>query len=198
MEPLNRIALLVTPKRRFVEWVNQLPEAGPPLKAEERASLRSVYLVAAADPTTDLQDLIDTYWADIFEEELAGWIIDEALWPVNRTAHTFRDWFHLETVEGVTDADPDEPITLSEVARTRCAMCDGLLDERQLAVVLRDQAIERWTLAQLEAWEHEGETADEATEDQLVTALFRCCGVQCATRAESAMTEATAHRKAIH
>ncbi len=63
MEPINRTALLVTPKRRFVEWVNALPEIGPPLKAEEISSLRSVYLVATGDLESDLQDLIDTYWA---------------------------------------------------------------------------------------------------------------------------------------
>lgn len=38
VELLNRIALIVTPKRRFLEWVNRLPDAGKPLTIEEAAS----------------------------------------------------------------------------------------------------------------------------------------------------------------
>ena len=198
MEPINRTALLVTPKRRFVEWVNALPEIGPPLKAEEISSLRSVYLIATGDLESDLQDLIDTYWAEIFEEQLTCWISDESAWPLNRTAHTFRNWFHVEAVDSVTDADPEEPFTLSEVARTRCAMCDGKLDEHQIAVVLRDEVCERWTFAQLEAWERELEAAGDIAEDQQLRALFRCCGPECATRVEAAMTEGTSHTEPTH
>ena len=163
------------------------------MKAEELASLRSLYLLAVDDPETDLQDLIDSYWIEIFEEELAGWARDESLWPLNRTAHTFRDWFHVETIDRVTDVDPHEPITLDEVMRTRCAMCDGLLDERQIALVLRGESCERWTSAQLDAWEGEQEkTVAGEAEEPPVTVLFRCCGVECATRAETAMATAAA------
>jgi hypothetical protein len=197
MEPLNRLALLVTPKRRFIDWVNGLPDAGPPLKEEELASLRSVFLLAVGNLGADLQDLIDTYWADVFEEELSCWTTDESQWPPNRTPTTFRNWFHLETVDSVTDADPDEPFTLSEVARTRCAMCNSLLDEEQIAVVLRDEACERWTFAELDAWERERSMREEIA-DESITALFRCCGTECATRVEKAMTEETADGKVTH
>lgn len=101
MEWLNRIALVVTPKRRFFDWVNGLPEAGPPLKTEEAASHRMLYLAATGDAMPPLNELIDTYWEEIFDEALGEWILDESLWPVNRTAHVFRDWFHVESIDGV-------------------------------------------------------------------------------------------------
>ena len=49
MELLNRAALIVTPKRRFLEWVNRLPDAGRPLTIDEARSLRMVYLAATGE-----------------------------------------------------------------------------------------------------------------------------------------------------
>lgn len=40
MEMVDRVALIVTPKRRFIDWVNRLPDAGRPLTIDEAKSLR--------------------------------------------------------------------------------------------------------------------------------------------------------------
>ena len=62
MELLNRIALIVTPKRRFLEWVNRLPDAGKPLTLEEAALLRMVYLAATGDRVPPMTELVEAYW----------------------------------------------------------------------------------------------------------------------------------------
>jgi hypothetical protein len=65
MELLNRTAVIVRPKRRFLEWINRLPDAGKPLTIEEAASLRMVYLAATGDRTPDVSEIIDIYWEEI-------------------------------------------------------------------------------------------------------------------------------------
>jgi hypothetical protein len=107
MEPINRFALIVRPKRRYMEWANALDMDGPRLTADELPSLTEVYLLDATDSEADREELIDTYAEEIWEQQLEGWSTDEATWPVNRTPHTLRDWFDLTFVDMVFDADPD-------------------------------------------------------------------------------------------
>lgn len=184
MEPVNRTALVVTPKRRFIEWANQLPDAGEPLRADDLSSLRSAYLIATDDLDPDLQELIDTYWEEIFEAFLHGWVIDESLWPGNRTPHTFRDWFAVEYIESVDDADPREPFTVAEATRTQCAMCGETLDENRVAVALAD-TVRRLATDEVDEWERAVAAGEEPPLD--AEFILRCCGPACAQRAEETL-----------
>ena len=188
MELLNRIALVVTPKRRFLEWVNRLPDAGKPLMIEDAASLRMVYLAATGDEVPPLAEVIEIYWEEMFEESLDGWTNDESLWPTNRTAYVFRDWFHVDCIEGVADADPVEPVTIHELARTRCASCNAVLDAAAIGVVaFADQSVRRMTVEELDGLKASATAEDEASHRRLV---FRCCREECAKQIEDGLAEA--------
>jgi hypothetical protein len=158
MEPLNRVALLVRPKRRYKEWADSVADGDddPMFDLEQPRIASAVYLVAArhGDP---LQDLIDDYAADIFEAELEGWSTDETRWPANRSPHVFRDWFDVTLGEVVVDLDPGEPMEIdfddedveaeeSDLlaalsgdpgATLRCAWCEVVI-ERDDPVVIVD------------------------------------------------------------
>ncbi len=188
MELLNRSALIVTPKRRFLEWANRLPDADKPLTIEDVPSLRMVYLAATGDHEPPVTDLIDVYWEEIFEDSLEGWTTDESLWPANRTAHVFRDWFQVDCIEGVADADPGEPLTIHELARTRCAVCEVDLDSEAIAVVsFADRSVRRITVQELDAIETTATSEDDPSLPQMV---FRCCRDECASRIEESLAEA--------
>jgi hypothetical protein len=188
VELLNRIALIVTPKRRFLEWVNRLPDADKPLTIEDVPSLRMVCLAATGDHVPTLTELIEIYWEEIFEDSLDEWTIDESLWPANRTPHVFRDWFHVDCIEGVADADPGEPVTIHELARTRCAMCDSDLDSEAIAVVsLADRSMKRMTVQELDALDERETGTDDPGRPLMV---FRCCRELCAKRIEETLTSA--------
>jgi hypothetical protein len=187
VELLNRTALVVTPKRRFIEWVNRLPDAGTPLRPDELHSLRNVYAVATGDLPPDLQEVIDTYWEEIFAQFLREWVTDESLWPANRTPHTFRDWFGVELIEFVADLDPQEPITVAEAARTQCAMCGGALDNDRTAVALGD-TVRRLSAQEVDEWERAIAAGDEPSIDAAF--ILRCCGTACAERAEEVLHHA--------
>jgi hypothetical protein len=188
VELLNRIALIVTPKRRFLEWVNRLPDANKPLTIDDAPSLRMVCLAATGDHVPPLTELIETYWEEIFEDSLDEWTTDESLWPANRTPHVFRDWFHVDCIEGVTDADPGEPVTIYELARTRCAMCDSDLDSEAIAVVsFADRSMKRMSVQELDALDERETGPDDPGRPLMV---FRCCRELCAKRIEETLTSA--------
>lgn len=105
MELVDRVALIVRPKRRFLEWANTLD--GPHLTLDKLPSLETLVLLVPLEPL-DLQRIIDEYAEEIFEQMLEGWHTDEAMWPSNRTPHVFRDWFDARLIDEVWDADPDE------------------------------------------------------------------------------------------
>lgn len=192
MDMLDRVALVVTPKRRFLEWVNTLPEAGSPITIDEAKSLRTVFLAAVGDQVPDLQDLIDTYCEDLFEQCLAAWASDESLWPANRNPHVFRDWCQVECVDDVFDADPSEPLLVSERMLTRCANCEAPLEELGEGVAfvgLGKGGARRLTAEEagrLEQTEEAGEAGDPAGS----TVVLRCCGAECASQLEGAYTRA--------
>jgi len=188
VELLNRTAVIVTPKRRFLEWINRLPDAGKPLTIEEATSLRMVYLAATGDGMPEVSEIIDIYYEEIFEDSLYGWTHDESLWPPNRTAHVFRDWFHVDCIDGVADADPGEPVTIHELARTRCAVCEAGLDSEAIAVVsLVDRSVRRMTVQELDAIETSAPAKDDPS---LPLLAFRCCCEECASRIEESLAEA--------
>ena len=114
MEWLDREALVVRPKRRYVEWANQNRDDGPKITLEEARSHSVIFLIAADSGPADVTSIVDVYWQELFEEMLAAWSEDEGDWPANRTAHLFRDWFDVEFIEQVMDADEDLPLALAD------------------------------------------------------------------------------------
>jgi hypothetical protein len=129
MELLNRVALVIRPKRRYAEWARSVAtgDDDPVFDLDEARLTPSIYLVAARDGD-DLEDLIDDYAAEMFEAELEAWHGDEAAWPVNRSPHVFRDWFDVTLGPFVQDLDPDEPleIDLDATELDRAELLDAL------------------------------------------------------------------------
>ncbi len=108
---LNRTALIVRPKRRYKEWADSVASGDDdPIFDLDEARLTPTVYLAAASPDDGVEDLIDEYAREIFDSQLELWHTDEAAWPVNRSAHVFRDWFDVTVTDLVTDLDPEEPI----------------------------------------------------------------------------------------
>jgi hypothetical protein len=182
MELLDRLALLVTPKRRCLDWIGSLPNAPRSAGTYDSKSLRTIYLVAAHDGEVNLEDLIDEYSAEIFEHILIGWTDDESLWPKNRTPHVFRDWCHVELVDLAWDADPAEPLLVSEAVRTQCANCEGPLEDHPVYVGIGADGTRRLTSDEFDEYERQ---RDAAPYDPVSMIVLRCCGNDCASDVET-------------
>lgn len=141
MEPVNRFALIVRPKRRYMEWANSLDDSEGQLTLESLPGMTEVYLVESSTEAPDRESLIETYADQIWETQLEGWSTDEETWPRNRTAHTLRDWFDVAVTDSVFDAEPFTPIYRDDlddvdIALTECAWCGAELDPEKEIVSL--------------------------------------------------------------
>jgi hypothetical protein len=134
---LYRTPIFIIRKQPFIDWANGTDEEGPRLTLD-LSERRMVYLVAGPTRETELAALLDGSWAEIFEEELFGWMVDESTWPAERTREMFDAWFASEIGDAVVDLDPEEPLTEDDVDREElevalhtCAWCDADLDADQ-------------------------------------------------------------------
>jgi hypothetical protein len=134
---LYRTPIFITRRQPFIDWANGVDAEGPPLTLD-LSERRMVYLVAGPERETARASLLDESWADIFEEELFGWVVDESTWPAGRTREMFDAWFASEIGDAVVDLDPEEPLTEGdvdeaemEIAFNTCAWCDAEIDEEQ-------------------------------------------------------------------
>jgi hypothetical protein len=136
MSFLYRFALTVTRRQPYLDWANSFDDGGPTLSEELARDRRTIYLVPESSSEPDLARLLDEFWQDIFDAELAIWMDDEATWPAERTREMFDAWFDVEPTSAVYDLTPEEPLTQSEIdaeefvhAMGHCAWCELEVDE---------------------------------------------------------------------
>lgn len=136
MQQLDRVALIVRPKRRFVDWANALPGDSPHITLEEIRAVPTIYLAEHDDEQEpEVGAIVERCGVEIFEDLLFGWEQDESAWPPNRTTHVFRDWFDVELSDLVQDVDDDAPLVSDEPSFTaldamgQCGWCLRELNE---------------------------------------------------------------------
>src|SRR5881296_2774757 len=130
MSCLYRTAITITRRQPYLDWANSFDDAVE-LTEDFANERRTVYLVAESEDQRTLAEIIDEYWEQIFEQELAAWMESEGDWPAARTLEMFHQWFEVEVTESVIDLDPDEALTQTDVelaelsdAFQTCAWCE--------------------------------------------------------------------------
>jgi hypothetical protein len=136
MSFLYRSGITITRKQPYLDWANSLDDRGPELTEELSRDRRTIYLVHELDTPASVDEIIDEYWDEIFEQELGAWILSADQWPPKRTRDMFMAWFDIEVTDSVYDLLPDEPLTQSDVdtadleyAVSHCAWCDLEVEE---------------------------------------------------------------------
>ena len=108
MSYLYRTPLVLTRKQPYVDWANST--GGEPMMTLELAATPAMYAVAEPEHEEGheqtLEQIIESRWAEIFEYELAGWIEDDATWPIDRSLEMFDEWFKVTLGHGIFDLDP--------------------------------------------------------------------------------------------
>lgn len=99
---LNRASVSLKPKRPLIDWLQKIDRS---LGKEPMGALDpldengDIFLVPGEDVIDSREDAVkwvEKEWSDFFEFELGKWIIDDQLWPKNRTLKLFREWFDIE------------------------------------------------------------------------------------------------------
>lgn len=87
---INRAALIVRPKAPFITWVNGVENSTSFPGADDE---QTIYLIPEQDTPQEFEKILKKIWAVIFENQLAGWYLDESVWPKKRTLSMFKNWF---------------------------------------------------------------------------------------------------------
>ena len=132
MESVQRLAFIVRPTRRYVDWANSIDREAPRLSLTEARARPSVYLVNAV--TADALGE-DRYALPIFEAELESCTADETKWPANRTARLFHSWFEVAPASSIWDLDDREAMFHDEVSG-ECGWCGRQLGDGDFVVTI--------------------------------------------------------------
>src|SRR5713226_9343069 len=93
---VNKAAIVVRPKKSFIDWANHFNDGGPTLDLEDARRDPDVFLVDDLENEPEREKVLRKYYKAIFEHELEAWMTDENSWPLKRDLRTFRDWFDVE------------------------------------------------------------------------------------------------------
>ncbi len=111
MRMVNRSAIVVKPRRPFLEWARQDDPEG--LADSVFKSLRGepyVYLLPEWEEPEERRRILQDFWPDLFEAMLECWVRDEEYWPKERSFQMFQTWFEVQLSSIVEDLQPDEPL----------------------------------------------------------------------------------------
>ena len=97
---LNRSAVVIIPKKPFLDWVNAVDDLGT-VTADDMQGM--IYLVPDYEDPADADKVLKKVCNDIFCRELEGWHTDEEAWPQDRSFKVFKQWFDIQHYEIVTD-----------------------------------------------------------------------------------------------
>ena len=115
MEMLNRSAVLLKPRRPYLEWAKLDDAEG--LADGVFETMREepvVYLLPDYDDEYERDELLERCWPVLFEVMLAAWTENEALWPEERAFELFQEWFEVQMSSIVEDLLADEPLEYFE------------------------------------------------------------------------------------
>jgi len=116
---LNRASVSLKPKQPLIDWLKGIDRAigAEPIGALDPLDENGdVFLIPGEDSIESREDAVkwvEKRWSDFFEFELGKWIIDDQLWPKNRTLKLFREWFDIEYHSMVWDL-ASEPLTTED------------------------------------------------------------------------------------
>ena len=92
MDLINRCAMVITPKKPYVDWANYTATSFETLKQLQHSA--KVLLLPSA-VYENSEPFLEEYAQALFEAELAAWTSDQKLWPSIRNADVFQKWFEV-------------------------------------------------------------------------------------------------------
>jgi hypothetical protein len=105
MNPVNRQALYVAPKKPLVDWVNYVFPDEEKISSEEPLShdWGTIYLVPEFHSEEEFTVWLKDNYTLFFEQELFEWCEDETQWPEPLSFELFQEWFHYAFQSVVLD-----------------------------------------------------------------------------------------------
>jgi hypothetical protein len=108
---LNRMAILVTAKQPFLDWLRAVDPTNHELTLDEVNHEPAVYLLPECGDDEEVAAHIWQFCPEIFANELDGWWRRQSDWPRRRTPELFEQWFGWRYHSVVLDL-AKEPLVL--------------------------------------------------------------------------------------
>lgn len=110
---INRASVSLKPKSPVFDWLREIDisiGAAPMGAIDPLDENGDLFLIPGEEVIESREDAVkwvEKRWSDFFEFELGKWIIDDQLWPKDRTLKRFREWFDIEYHSMVWDLGSD-------------------------------------------------------------------------------------------
>ena len=115
MDFINRSAVVLRPKRPYLEWARLDDAEGLAQSVFEALTHEpGVYLVPEWQEPEGMRRVLEEFWPALFDAMLNAWVTDQGLWPEGRTLEMFHEWFEVQTFDTVEDLYEDEAIDYLE------------------------------------------------------------------------------------
>jgi len=108
MDTINRSALVVKPKKPFLDWLKFVDKDLQEMTLNDLQNDVPAYLLPDFEKPEDLDKYIKGHFKLFFEEALSSWFTDETIWPKKRDWNTFQEWFDVESHSIVMDLGDGE------------------------------------------------------------------------------------------
>jgi len=109
MEIVNRVAVLLVPKKPYLDWANSFDDDGPKIHPAEAREHTVAFLVPDLELLDEIQKFVAENSEYMFECALSEWMQDKKDWPKLRNHLTLREWFDVEVHDFLIDLG-DDPI----------------------------------------------------------------------------------------
>jgi hypothetical protein len=116
---VNRAVLVLRARLPYFDWANRCaegaeapaerPESSAPGRPPGRVTLDdarsagSAFLIPMIDRDDEARHFVAQHARALFEHELSMWTDDRSLWPPERDADAFREWFDVEVHDILVD-----------------------------------------------------------------------------------------------
>ena len=113
MRTWNRMALVVVPRQRFLDWLRSVDDTNADLTLAEVSREPTVYLLPECGSDPDAADLLADACDEILEDQFNSWYQQPALWPRDRGIESFQRWFSISFHSMIVDLC-DDPLVAEE------------------------------------------------------------------------------------
>lgn len=99
MKLINRGIILVKPNRKFLDWLNRLPDREAGSRDYTLDDIRqdcTAFLLPDVVSEGSLDYVLEPIKTNLFEMELSDWTTDPSCWPSDRSPEAFDRWFDIE------------------------------------------------------------------------------------------------------
>jgi len=108
-ETINRDAVILAPKKSFVDWINRIyPNEKISYSDPLEHDKASIYLLPERENPEASLKYLKANFKPILKEELMACTTDEDSWPMELTWELFNEWFHISIQSMIVDTIDDK------------------------------------------------------------------------------------------